>query len=207
MPLPEFLVDQPLALVHAPSLTSWRMLRRGDTRRVREAGVMGIVDFLGEAPALEGVARDIDNMREVFGPRLTTVVREGDATEEEAAAMLRRPGLVAMCTHGQKVPDQPLAGFLTCRRGPTGDGKLTVSEVYELDVRADLVILNCCYGGFADHARAAEPEVMRFLTHPYYWAVFTVSGDDRTTVAAATDVLRSSDPVQPSHNGRHHPQE
>jgi CHAT domain-containing protein len=55
--------------------------------------------------------------------------------------------------------------------------------------------------------RAAEPEVMRFLTHPYYWAVFTVSGDDRTTVAAATDVLRSSEPVQPSHNGRHHPQE
>jgi CHAT domain-containing protein len=273
MPLPEFLVDQPFALVHAPSLTSWRMLRRGDTRRVREAGVMGIVDFLGEAPALEGVARDIDNMREVFGPRLTTVVREGDATEEEAAAMLRRPGLVAMCTHGQKVPDQPLAGFLTCRRGPTGDGKLTVSEVYELDVRADLVILNCCYGGFADRAplpgddlfgmqrallargsgtvvsglwdifdstapdlvrgfctrldagsgaatalaetqrdflarwRAAEPEVMRFLTHPYYWAVFTVSGDDRTTVAAATDVFRSSDPGQPSQNGRPHPQE
>jgi len=273
MPLPEFLIDQPFALVHAPSLTSWRMLRRGDIRRMSEVGVMGIVDFLGAAPALEGVARDIDNMREVFGPRLTTVVREGDATEEAAAALLRRPGLVAMCTHGQKVPDQPLAGFLACRPGPRDDGKLTVSEVYGLDVKADLVVLNCCYGGFADRAplpgddlfgmqrallargsgtvvsglwdifdatapdlvrgfctrldagsgaatalaetqrdflarwRVAEPEVMRFLTHPYYWAVFTVAGDDRTTVAAATDVVRSFHPGQPSQDGRPQPKE
>jgi CHAT domain-containing protein len=273
MPLPEFLIDKPFALIHAPSLTSWRLLRRDERRLVCEASVMGIIDFLGEAPALEGVARDIDNIREVFGQRLTTVVRDGDATEAAAAAMLQRPGLVAMCTHGQKMPDHPLAGFLSCRRGPTDDGKLTVSEVYELDVRADLVILNCCYGGFADRAplpgddlfgmqrallargsgtvvsglwdifdstapdlvrgfctrldagsgaatalaetqrdflarwRAAEPEVMRFLTHPYYWAVFTVSGDDRTTVAAATDVFRSSDQGQPSQNGRPHPPE
>jgi hypothetical protein len=261
MPLPTFLVDQSFALVHAPSLTSWRALRRHPVRRITEARVMGIVDFLGAAPALEGVTRDVANFRDVFGPRLAAVVQEEAATEAAAAALVGQPGLVALCTHGQKLPDQPLAAYLACRRGDDDDGRLTVSEVYGLDVRADLVILNCCYGGFADRAplpgddlfgmqralltrgggtvvsglwdifdatapdivrgfcsrldsgvgaaaalagsqreflarwRGAEPEVMRFLSHPYYWAAFTVAGDDRTTLARITpmtDTVRHS---------------
>lgn len=47
--------------------------------------------------------------------------------------------------------------------------------------------------------RQSSKEALRFLTHPYYWAVFTVAGDDRTGnwKASEPDATTPKDPEDP----------
>jgi len=246
MPLPKFFVEEPFSLVHAPSLTTWRLLREKPNRPLDQVNVIGIVDFGGRASRLDGVKIEITNMQEIFGPRIRRIVSDREATETIARELLARPGIMSISTHGQKVPDRPLEAYLVCQADEHNDGYLRAGEIYGLDVQSDLVLLNACYGGFADRSPlpgddlfgvqrallhsgartvvsglwdiydATSPDIMkdfwqrivsgtaapqalaeaqraylktwrefsqeplRFLTHPYYWAVFTVAGDDRT---------------------------
>jgi len=246
MPLPRFFVEEPFSLVHAPSLTTWRLLREKPNRPLDQVNVVGIVDFGGRAIRLDGVKTEITNMQEIFGPRIRQIVTDRQATESIARELVTRPGILSISTHGQKVPDRPLEAYLVCQADENNDGYLRAGEIYGLDVQSDLVLLNACYGGFADRSPlpgddlfgvqrallhsgartvvsglwdiydATSPDIMkdfwqrvasgiaapqalaeaqraylkawrefpqeplRFLTHPYYWAVFTVAGDDRT---------------------------
>jgi len=246
MPLPKFFVEEPFSLVHAPSLTTWRLLREKPDRPLDQVNAVGIVDFGGRAARLEGVKTEIANLREIFGQRIRQIVSDREATESNARELLTRPGILSISTHGQKVPDRPLEAYLVCQADEKNDGYLRAGEIYGLGVQSDLVLLNACYGGFADRSPlpgddlfgvqrallhsgartvvsglwdiydATSPDIMkdfwqrvasgtaapralaeaqraylkswrefpqeplRFLTHPYYWAVFTVAGDDRT---------------------------
>ena len=242
---PRFLVDEPFALCHAPSLMSWFLLRQRRNREIADAAGMGIVDFPG-ATLLQGVTRDLDNLRSVFGDR--TPVYDGlEARLGNAKAMLGRSGLLLFATHGLNVADRPLESHLLLYSDAGAPAQLTAADLYQTQVAADLVILNACYSGLADrsplpgddlfglqraflHAGArsvvaglwdvydgtapelikgfydrltgghsapqALAEAQRALLkqlrassdvepwlHPYFWAVFTVTGDDRTCAA------------------------
>ncbi len=246
MPRPKFFVEEPFHLVHAPSLTTWRLLRERENRPLDEVNIMGIVDFGSRAMRLDGVKTEVANLHSVFGDRVRRSVSDIDATETSLRSLLARPGILSISTHGQKVPDRPLEAYLVCHADEKNDGYLRAEEIYALDVRSDLVVLNACYGGFADRSplpgddlfgvqramlqsgartvvsglwdiydntapdimkdfwiriasgtsapqalaeaqrvylktwREFPQEPLRFLTHPYYWSVFTVAGDDRT---------------------------
>lgn len=246
MPLPKFLLEQPFAIVHAPSLTTWRQLRRRENRALEKVNVIGIVDFGGRAARLDGVATEIANLKATFGERVQDILSDRQASETAVRSLLARPGILSISTHGQKIPDRPLEAYLICQPDERHDGLLRAGELYSFDIQSDLVLLNACYGGFADRSPlpaddlfgvqrallhsgartvvsglwdiydATAPDIMndfwrrvaaghaaprslneaqrgylktwrefpqeplRLLTHPYYWAVFTVAGDDRT---------------------------
>lgn len=254
MPLPTFFVEQPFSIVHAPSLGTWRLLRHKPNRRLEKVNIVGIADFEGRASNLAGVNIEIENLQHVFGDKISRLISNKDATETNAHALLGQPGILSISTHGQKTPDQPLDAYLVCQPDDSNDGYLRASEIYAMDVEADLVLLNACYGGFADRSPmpgddlfgiqrallhggartvvsglwdiydATAPDIMndfwiriaaetpapralaeaqraylktwrefpqeplRFLTHPYYWAVFTVAGDDRTGGVTSVEV-------------------
>lgn len=246
MPLPKFFVESPFCIVYAPSLVTWKLLRQRENRALDQVRILGIANFGGRAGNLDGVNVEITNMRSIFGGRIVQLVSDREATESRAQTLLGQPGILSISTHGQKVPDRPLEAFLMCYPDERHDGLLRAAEIYSLDVQADLILLNACYGGFADRSPlpgddlfgvqrallhsgartvvsgmwdiydATAPDIMndfwkkiaagtaapqalaeaqrnylklwrefpqqplRFLTHPYYWAVFTVAGDDRT---------------------------
>lgn len=246
MPLPKFFVEQPFSLVHAPSLGTWRLLREKDDRPLEQVQIVGIADFGGRASRLDGVNQEMTNMQKIFGDRIHRLVSDREATETTARALLAQPGILTISTHGQKVPDRPLEAYLMCQPDDQHDGYLRAGEIYGLEINSDLVLLNACYGGFADRSPlpgddlfgiqrallhsgartvvsglwdiydATAPDIMNdfwqrvaagvsapqalseaqraylktwrefpqeplhFLTHPYYWSVFTVAGDDRT---------------------------
>lgn len=246
MPLPRFFVEEPFCLVNAPSIATWRLLREKHNRPLKQVNIIGISDFGGRASALPGVKAEIANLKGIFRQSISNLVSDNDASESRIRALLGQQGILTLSTHGQKVPDKPLDAFLVCQPDEHNDGYLRASEIYSLKVEADLVLLNACYGGFADRSPmqgddlfgvqrallqsgartvvsgiwdiydATAPDIMndfwknisqeisaphaladaqrnylkiwrefpqeplRFLTHPYYWAVFTVAGDDRT---------------------------
>ena len=246
MPLPRFLVDEPVSIANSPSIATWRALRSMENRPLTSVNGIGVVSFGGLLKPLPGVSREMSNLEQVFGPKIGTILSDEAVTPANVTKLLAKPGILSIGTHGMKEPDNPLEGYLVCRDESGGIAKLTAAAVYSSNVNSDLVILNACYGGFGDRSpspsddlfgmqrallqggartvisglwdiydatspdlmadvyrqlhsgstvsaslsqaqrnhlntwRVAPQQPLRFLTHPYYWAVFTVAGDDRT---------------------------
>ena len=246
IPCPKFFVEGPFSLIHAPSLGTWHALRQRDNRAMNDVRAVGIADFGNLAAQLPGVEQELEDLRSVFGNRVRDVLVGDQANKANVKKALERQGVLVVSTHGQKIPDHPLDGFLMCHPTEDGDCALTAREIFGERVGCGLVVLNACYGGFADrspmpgddlfgvqralvHAGArtvvsglwdiydgTAPDIMlgfwkqiasgspapmalaesqrayiktwretkvdalRLLAHPYYWAVFTVAGDDRT---------------------------
>jgi hypothetical protein len=240
---PRFMLDEPFDLSYAPSLTSWAIVRQRKNRPVEEASMVGLVEVAG-APALPGVARDLESVKTVFHDRLGGVYFAETATVANAKRALGHAGLLLLATHGTNVADRPLESFVVLQPQEGSDGRLTAAELFETRVAADLVVMNACYSGLADASplpgddlfglqRAllqagartvvaglwdvydgTAPELIRGLLarvaagqaapaalaqsqreflkklrdsadaepwlHPYFWAVYTVAGDDRT---------------------------
>jgi CHAT domain-containing protein len=240
---PRFMLDEPFVLSYAPSLTGWAIVRQRKNRPVEEASMVGLVEVAG-APALPGVARDLESVKTVFHDRLGDVCFDEAATVANAKRALGRPGLLLLATHGTNVADRPLESFVVLQPQEGSDGRLTAAELFQTRVAADLVVMNACYSGLADASplpgddlfglqRAllqagartvvaglwdvydgTAPELIRGLLarvaagqaapvalaqsqreflkklrasadaepwlHPYFWAVYTVAGDDRT---------------------------
>jgi CHAT domain-containing protein len=240
---PRFMLDEPFDLSHAPSLTSWAIVRQRRNRPVDEASMVGLVEVAG-SPSLPGVARDLENVKSVFHDRLGGVYFAEEATVANAKRALGYAGLLLLATHGNNLADRPLESFLVLQPQEQSDGRLTAAELFETRVAADLVVMDACYSGLADASplpgddlfglqRAllqagartvvaglwdvydgTAPELIRGLLarvaagqaapaalaqsqreflkklrasgdpepwlHPYFWAVYTVAGDDRT---------------------------
>lgn len=240
---PRFLIDEKFNIAYAPSLTSWQLIRQDAPRVISEAAVVGIVHF-DTLASLEGVAKDVDNMKAVFQERLRSVFVDAEATRSNAVATLHRPGVMLLATHGNNIPDSPLESFLVLQPSSSDEGHLTAADLFAESISSDIVIMNACFSGLADRSplpgddlfglqRAllqggartvvaglwdvydgTGPQIIQgflqriahgkdaasaladsqraFLAtlrqssdaepwlHPYFWAVFTVAGDDRS---------------------------
>jgi CHAT domain-containing protein len=240
MARPRFLVDEPFALVTAPSLATWH---RGPARSMREVRAIGVAEAPG-APVLAGVVKDLANLRDVFGPRVRSVLDGDEASESGVKKLLPQRGLLFFATHGLSFADHPLDSHLLLMPETQNNGQLSAGDLFGLRVNADLVVMSACWSGLGDRSPmpgdelvglsraflsagaptvvaglwdvydATAPDLMlgffkglakgrpaaqaladsqrTFLAglrssgedepwlHPYFWAVYTVSGDDRT---------------------------
>ncbi len=207
---------------------------------------IGIVEVPG-APPLPGVARDLQNFRDVFGDRVKSVVEGDGATSTGVLAELSQPGIFLIATHGLNEPDQPLESFLLFlpTQAPDGsfvEGNLRARNILTANIQASMVVMSACFSGLGDRTPPAgddlfglqraflmkgvrtvvsglwdvydgtAPELIRgyfervekglpasralaesqraFLdrlrstgkselyVHPYFWAVYTVAGND-----------------------------
>jgi CHAT domain-containing protein len=251
---PRFLIDTPVDICYAPSLSTWHMLRRGPNRPIEQGFAVGISQLPG-APPLPGTQAEIAALQESLGSRLKVVLRDRQADKVATLKLMRQPGLLLVGTHGQNYPESPLASALMLYPRGRDNGRLTAGELYFWDVQSDLIVLSACYSGLAersplpgddlfglqrallqagartvitgqwdvydatgpsllrdffdrlsrgDPAPAALAEAQRrFLKqlrdstaaepwlHPYFWSVYTVAGDDRTTCNTESELLQA----------------
>ncbi|WP_406694618.1 CHAT domain-containing protein [Singulisphaera sp. Ch08] len=148
---PRFLLDEPFALCHSPSLTTWDLLRQRDPRLVARVGAAGIANFPGAAP-LPGVRDDLANLRKAFGGKVDRVYLEGEASEAAGRSLLSQAGMVLFATHGTNVADRPLTSSILLFPEAKDDGRLTAEELFGGSTQADLVVLSACYTGLADRS-------------------------------------------------------
>lgn len=148
---PRFLLDEPFALCHSPSLTTWDLLRQRAPRPITRVGAAGIANFPGAAP-LPGVRDDLANLRKAFGGKVDRVYLEGEASEAAGRSLLSQAGMVLFATHGTNVADRPLTSSILLFPEAKDDGRLTAEELFGGSTQADLVVLSACYTGLADRS-------------------------------------------------------
>jgi CHAT domain-containing protein/tetratricopeptide (TPR) repeat protein len=98
---------------------------------------------------LPGARAEVDAVRAVLGGDASRLVARA-ATEADVVTRLAESTTIHLATHGLVDDEHSLDSFVAL--GRTGvasgtDGRLTVGEVYDLRLRADLVFLSACQSG------------------------------------------------------------
>ncbi len=99
---------------------------------------------------LPGARREAQAVRDLLGSEHSELALGPDATEARFRELAPRAGLIHFAGHAVPRDDHPRASFLALApsspRAPPGpaDGRLSVDEILELDLSADLVILSGC---------------------------------------------------------------
>src|SRR5262249_15220643 len=104
---------------------------------------------------LPGTAREVTAIAQLFGAGARLYLRDQASEENVKAGILASTRLIHIASQGLSEPD---SRALALRRRPEGteDGSLLKSEIAELKLAADLVVLSACETGRA-HEVLAEP--------------------------------------------------
>jgi CHAT domain-containing protein len=148
------------AIAYAPSVGVLRSLR---LRGLRPKGALGTMLVVGNPklpkrrpgdpllPPLPGADEEADAVRRAWPERTVTLLR-GDAAGEAAVARLAaNSDVIHLATHGIVRANDPMRSALVLSADAAGDrggdGFLTVREIYDLRLTADLVVLSGCDTG------------------------------------------------------------
>lgn len=98
-------------------------------------------------PALPGAGRESRSLAAILNRAKVTLLGGLEASETAVREQLPAHRVVHFATHGVLIDDRPFDSFLALGGvsggGPT-DGRLTVREIYDLRMHADLVALSAC---------------------------------------------------------------
>jgi|GEM_PF-641284 len=94
---------------------------------------------LSSLPKAEAEAREVSAL---FERKLLLTGRE--ATKPSVKRYAGQYDVVLLSTHGEMLASSPLNSNLRFTPSPSDDGRLTVSEIFDLDIKANLVTLSAC---------------------------------------------------------------
>ncbi|MBN2125698.1 MAG: CHAT domain-containing protein, partial [Deltaproteobacteria bacterium] len=108
---------------------------------------------LAPLPAAEREALEIGGL---FQNKLVLIGEKG--TETSVKRLSPGYGTVLLSTHGKMMEATPLQSNLRFTPSGKDDGRLTVDEIFDMDLRANLVTLSACETGLAKGAGGAFPQ-------------------------------------------------
>ncbi len=164
-PDPNRYVIEDCAIAYAPSLTALReMLKLRDGRK-DSAGSPTLLAFGNPALGKQTIARaksalmdekldplpeaerQVNGMRQIYGPANSKVYIGAEAREERAKAEAGSYRILHLATHGILNNSSPMYSHLVLAQaeGDTNeDGLLEAWEIMKLDLKADLTVLSAC---------------------------------------------------------------
>ena len=120
-------------------------------------------------PPLPGTRREVRTSAGRLPGGDNVVLTGSDATEANVRRLAPGAGLLHFATHGIVRDDAPLESFLALRRGTVSggdDGRLTVQDIYGLDLQASLVVLSACRTGLGQ----LSSDGIAGLTRAFFYA-------------------------------------
>jgi CHAT domain-containing protein len=149
LPQPRFLLQEKFDIYYAPSLSSWDAICREHKNPIQTIAAMGISKF-SEGDALPGCVEDIENIKNIFGNGYVTVASENKVTAEVFQDALTKSGLLFLGTHGVNDANKPLKSFLVLQTANGNDDLLYAEDIFNKQIKKDLIVLSCCYSGLAE---------------------------------------------------------
>ena len=98
-------------------------------------------------PPLPGAREEARNLVRLLPPGETTLLMGGDASKLAVRQQVGGKTVLHLATHAIVRDDQPMDSFLVLSAGdqsPPESGRLTVQEIYGMDLETDLVVLSAC---------------------------------------------------------------
>jgi CHAT domain-containing protein/tetratricopeptide (TPR) repeat protein len=141
------------AITYAPSISTLLLTAGRAPRTPRRDGYLLIADpsplpAAGQPlPALPASRREASSIAQVVGRTHAAVLAGPDAGEVPVRTRIAAARVLHFATHGVIRDDEPFDSFLALgRTGPDAgsDGRLTVREIYDLSIPAELVVLSAC---------------------------------------------------------------
>jgi CHAT domain-containing protein len=114
-----------------------RMKNKGN--RVELFAAANPTTELAPLPAAEEEARELSTL---FKKRLVLTGRE--ATKTSVKGQSPKYDLLHFSTHGEMIESDPLRSNLRFAPSASDDGKLTVNEIFDMEIKANLVTLSAC---------------------------------------------------------------
>ncbi len=143
------------AISYAPSISSFALTERLAKRASKSSGVMivanpksvGGADRGDDLPTLAGSLREASAVQRALAPSRTVVLSGTGALEPIVRRTFTAKKVVHFATHAIVNDDAPLESYLAVGAvGPeaAADGRLTVREIYDVSLDANLVFLGAC---------------------------------------------------------------
>jgi CHAT domain-containing protein len=114
----------------------------------------GVRDWSQRLEQLPYAAQEVENISKLFPKEKTTLFVGTDASERNVKTMnLSQYEIVHFASHGMIDEQQPQFSSLLLTRDKEEDGYLTMREVFDLKLNADLVVLSACKTGLGQRIR------------------------------------------------------
>jgi CHAT domain-containing protein len=102
--------------------------------------------YLGDlGKDLEFAEMEVRQVQRLY-PQSTVFVRK-EATEEKSKALSPQYDILHFAAHAELREDDPLSSAILLAKDGTEDGRLEVREIFEMDLKANLVVLSACETG------------------------------------------------------------
>ncbi len=98
-------------------------------------------------PQLPGAEAEAQAVRGQFSKSRVTLLMGESAGEQAVKEAMPAQSIIHFATHGVIRDDMPLESFLALTPSSSGDGHLTVRDIFAMNLHADLVVLSACNTG------------------------------------------------------------
>ena len=101
-----------------------------------------------DLPPLPAAEQEAQEVSALFEKKLLLTGRQ--ATKTSMKSQSPKYDLLHLSTHGEMIESNPLKSNLRFTPSERDDGRLTVSEIFDMEIKANLVTLSACETGLVE---------------------------------------------------------
>lgn len=149
----QYLIEK-YSINYIPSLSTLQFLKKstkGDNPKILAFGNPDLNDKTLDLPAAE---KEVEMIKALFPT--TTIFKRNKATEAIAKELTKDYDIIHFASHGEFIPTAPLASCVRLSPGKGEDGRLEASEIFDMDIDAELVVTSACQTAIGQIGRGDE---------------------------------------------------
>jgi len=137
----QYLIER-YAISYIPSLSILEFIKKTERKDNLAILAFGNPDLNNAAFDLPAAEKEVEMIKTLFPP--TTVLKKEKATEARAKKMAAQYDIIHFASHGEYTPEDPLASCIRLSPDDKEDGNLEAREVFDMEIKADLVVTSAC---------------------------------------------------------------
>ena len=149
----QYLIEK-YSINYIPSLSTLQFLKKSakkDSLKILAFGNPDLNDKTLDLPAAE---KEVEMIKGLFPA--TTIFKRKKATEDIAKELSKDYDIIHFASHGEYIPTAPLASCVRLSPGNGEDGRLEASEIFDMDIKAELVVTSACQTAIGQIGRGDE---------------------------------------------------